>query len=524
MSLFRDLPIQRKLILAILGTTTVALVLACAVSILYERRSFRRSLVEEMGAHANVVATNSTAALGFDNQSDATEILQSLKAVPEVLVAALYDDSGDLFASYSSDTAILAPQHPPVEPEAFLRDSLRLARPVLVDGKRKGTICLEASLARLNARLFAYAGISAAVLAGALLLASGLSYTVQRAISQPILKLAAAAGHVSEQRDYSIRVQKDSNDELGKLTESFNQMLATVEERAGALQKANESLKHQTAEIVSTAEVLGTSASEILQACTRLTSTASDTAVSLTETSQTVEQVRQTAQVSSEKALHVSESAQLAAAQAERGRSSTQEAVAGMERIEQQMQLIADSMSRLSEQSRLIGTIIASVDDIAAQSNLLAVNAAIEASKAGEHGKGFAVVAQEVRNLAEQSRQATRQIRGILIDIQKASTSAVMSTELGGKMVASGADLSSEAEASIVALARSVADGAQAATQIATSSQQQLVGMDQVAQAMMIIKRAGDQNFDGARSLEAAAQRLDKLGQRLRDLVKQYKT
>ena len=100
--------------------------------------------------------------------------------------------------------------------------------------------------------------------------------------------------------------------------------------------------------------------------------------------------------------------------------------VTGMNQIRRQMEAIASSMMRLSEQSQTIGQIIATVDDLAAQSNLLAVNAAIEAAKAGEHGKGFGVVAQEVKSLAEQSRQATNQVRTILSDIQKATAAAVI--------------------------------------------------------------------------------------------------
>ncbi len=103
----------------------------------------------------------------------------------------------------------------------------------------------------------------------------------------------------------------------------------------------------------------------------------------------------------------------------------------GMNRIREQMEGIAESIVRLSEQSQAIGEIIATVNDLAEQSNLLAVNAAIEAAQAGEQGKGFAVVAQEVRSLAEQSKQATAQVRGILSDIQKATSAAVHGDRTG---------------------------------------------------------------------------------------------
>src|SRR5438128_3440680 len=109
-----------------------------------------------------------------------------------------------------------------------------------------------------------------------------------------------------------------------------------------------------------------------------------------------------------------------------------------MARSREQMNSIAQIMVRLSEQNQAIGQIIATVDDLAQQSNLLAVNASIEAAKAGEEGKGFSVVAQEVKSLAEQSRQATTQVRAILSDIQKATSAAVMATEQGGKVVEAG--------------------------------------------------------------------------------------
>src|SRR4028119_2044466 len=151
-----------------------------------------------------------------------------------------------------------------------------------------------------------------------------------------------------------------------------------------------------------------------------------------------------------------------------------------MKRIRSQMSLLAESMMRLSEQSQTIGEIIATVDDLAQQSNLLAVNAAIEAAKAGEQGKGFAVVAQEVKSLADQSKQSTTQVRTILSDIQKATAAAVMATEQGNKAVEDGVRQSAAAGESIVALGANVTEASQAATQIAASSQQQLVGMEQV--------------------------------------------
>jgi methyl-accepting chemotaxis protein len=190
-----------------------------------------------------------------------------------------------------------------------------------------------------------------------------------------------------------------------------------------------------------------------------------------------------------------------------------------MNRIQEQMESIAESVVRLSEQGQAIGEIIATVNDLAEQSNLLAVNAAIEATRAGEYGKGFAVVAQEVRSLAEQSRDATKQVRTILMEVQKATSAAVIATEQGTKAVAAGLKQATDAGESIGGLTGSVGEAAQAAIQIAASSQQQLVGMDQIATAIANIRQATTQNMAGTRQLEASAQNLQELGGRLKILV-----
>jgi methyl-accepting chemotaxis protein len=264
---------------------------------------------------------------------------------------------------------------------------------------------------------------------------------------------------------------------------------------------------------------LATSSAEILATTTQVAAGATETATAVSETTATVEEVKQTAQLASQKARYVSDSAQKAAQVSLAGRKSVEDAIAGMQRIQEQMESIAESIVQLSEQSQAIGEIIATVNDLAEQSNVLAVNAAIEAAKAGEQGKGFAVVAQEVKSLAEQSKQATTQVRAILGDIQKATSAAVLATEQGHKAVEAGVRQSGNANDAIRQLAESVNEAAQAATQIAASSQQQMVGMDQVALAMDNIKQASVQNVAGTRQAEVAAQGLHELGVTLGALI-----
>ena len=191
--------------------------------------------------------------------------------------------------------------------------------------------------------------------------------------------------------------------------------------------------------------ILSSSAGEIISTVSEFASSASETASAVNETNATVQEVRQTTDLTSQKAKHVFESAQRSVTVAKTGKKSVDDAIGGMQGIQERMGFIADRIVKLSEQSQAIGDIIATVNDLAEQSNLLAVNAAIEAAKAGEHGKGFAVVAQEVKNLATQSKQATAQVRNILGEIQKATTAAVLATEQGSKAVETGVKQSGEA-------------------------------------------------------------------------------
>jgi methyl-accepting chemotaxis protein len=268
---------------------------------------------------------------------------------------------------------------------------------------------------------------------------------------------------------------------------------------------------------------LSSSSAEILATTTQVASSAAETAAAVSETTATVEEVKQTAQHASQKAKHVSDSAQKASNVSQAGRKSVEEALHVMHRISEQMGSIAESIVQLSEQSHAIGQIIATVNDLAEQSNLLAVNAAIEAARAGEQGKSFGVVAHEIRSLAEQSKQATSQVRTILGDIQKATNVAVLATEQGNKAVEAGVKQSAETDEAIRLLSASINEASQAATQIAASSHQQMVGMDQVAVAMNNIKEASEQNVAGTRQAEKAAHALHDMGIRLTALVGESK-
>jgi methyl-accepting chemotaxis protein len=275
-------------------------------------------------------------------------------------------------------------------------------------------------------------------------------------------------------------------------------------------------------EIKSGVEILGTASADILSAVTEISAGAAETATAVTETTTTIEEVRQTAMVSNQKAQSLMESSQKASDSADKGRDSVKKLTSAIQHIDSQMHLISDTVVKLSEQNRAIADITSTVADIADQSNLLAVNAAIEAAKAGEHGRGFTIVAQEIRSLADQSKRATQQVKEILNEINKSVNSTVGVTDQGAKSVDEGIRRVKESGEVIDILADNVEDAVEAAIQISSSTRQQMAGMDQIVPAMENIKRASEQNVTGINHTQDTAQKIHQLGRNLKLILIKY--
>ena len=220
--------------------------------------------------------------------------------------------------------------------------------------------------------------------------------------------------------------------------------------------------------------VLGTSSAEIQTTVAEISTGTTETSAAISETTTTVEEIRQTSQVSNQKAKSMLHSAQKATEIAEQGLESSQHMIDSMAKINNQMKIISQTIQQLSEQNRSIGEITSTVADIADQSNLLAVNAAIEAAKAGEHGRGFAVVAQEIRSLSEQSKKSTAQVKEILNDIQKSVVQAVDVIKEGAISVEEGSRLVLEDREVVEQLSETIEEAMQASLQISSSSEQQM--------------------------------------------------
>jgi methyl-accepting chemotaxis protein len=224
----------------------------------------------------------------------------------------------------------------------------------------------------------------------------------------------------------------------------------------------------------------------------------------------------------SERAKQVAASAEATAVASHAGLQAMENTTKTMESIREQAEAVADNVIHLSDKTQAIGEIIATVNDIANQSHLLALNAAIEAAAAGEHGRSFSVIASEVKNLADQSREATVQVRGILGDIQKGIHRSVMLTEEAVKRAESGKQLATVADRTIRTMTENIQLSVQAFQQIVAGSNQQQIGFSQVMQAVRDIGQASQQSAASTQQLEKSAVNLTSLSGQLQKVVDRY--
>jgi len=249
---FRNLPVSQKLTILSVLTSASALLLACVAFVGYEFWTFRDAMVMKLSTQANIVGYNSSAAIEFNDTRAATEILAAFAAESDVTAAATYNRDGKMFAKYhrrdeklSADPGLPESMSELVDRHQYGRGYLELVRPIVRDGALIGAVAIRADLARLTDRLARYIGIAVLILLFSTMGSILVAQRLQRRISQPILGLVETAKTVSRNQDYSIRAEVTGQDEVGRLIETFNEMLATIQEKNTELKNARDDLEQR---------------------------------------------------------------------------------------------------------------------------------------------------------------------------------------------------------------------------------------------------------------------------------------
>ena len=247
---FRRASIQRKQMLVIMLTSGVALFLACVGFVSYEISTFRTRYVENLSTLARILANNSGAAVQFGVRKDAQDMLALLRLEKNIDAAWILTPDRRVFADYRRDGSGSAPVPPDLEGAGYhiTPGAVQIQRMILLEGGVIGSVCLQANLDALYARLYQYAWIALVVFVTSSFVAFLLSTQLQRVVSGPILELLKTARTVAVEKNYSARAVKHNEDELGQLIDSVNGMLAQIQERDAALQSAHDSLDRRVRE------------------------------------------------------------------------------------------------------------------------------------------------------------------------------------------------------------------------------------------------------------------------------------
>ena len=311
-----------------------------------------------------------------------------------------------------------------------------------------------------------------------------------------------------EKGDLTRSPESEGSDEMGRLAHGLNQIVTRLRTMAAQTRSAAANLNAATVEILASAKEQSAVTGEQVAA--------------YQETSATMHQVSQSGLQITERAKQVTTVAEAVSLANTTGVDAVQKANQTVEAIHEQAEAVAQNIVALSEKTQMVGDILATVNDIAEQSHLLALNAAIEAAAAGEHGRTFSVVAGEIKNLADQSKAATVQVKTILGDIQKEINTSVMLTEEAVKRVDIGRHQADVAASAIRNMTANIDQSVQAFQQIVAGTNQQQIGFENVMQAMKDLSRGSEQAAASTRQTEKSAASLNDVGMQLRLATEGY--
>ena len=330
----------------------------------------------------------------------------------------------------------------------------------------------------------------------------------KKALQKRIATYLELVGDVAN-GDLSGRITVEGDDELAHLGKDLNHMVESLASMTGSVTQSSNS-------ILDTAR-------EVKAAVAAQSSGASQQASAINQTTTTLEEINATAQQNLEKATSLYEVTKLAKAEGNDGLDAVETAIVAMHDIHGNMEDISTHITELNERLQQIEEITNTVDDLAQQSRMLALNASIESAKAGEAGRGFSVVAEEVKELAEQSRQAAAQVKNILTEVSSASSRAVQSVASGNAGADKGAELTERAGLVLQGLNKVINDSAFSSQQIVAAIRQETAGIEQIRIAMQEINTITGQFVTATQQTDDAAEKFTNSAAQLQDMVGHFK-
>ncbi|HJV45145.1 MAG TPA: methyl-accepting chemotaxis protein [Bacillota bacterium] len=343
------------------------------------------------------------------------------------------------------------------------------------------------------------------VLAISLILGLILVFFIIRLITKPIDALILAVDEIS-QGDLTKEINFQVEGELGKLKDSFNRMVISLRSLVTKIREQSEQLAASSEELTASAEQTGKAAEHIATVIEEMAAGSEQQTVNLAQTDQTVHELLTGIQEISQRSIHVSNEANKASEIAFNGNIVITETIQQMNSIQCSVEGMTKSIGELGDFSQNIGKIVDVIGEIANQTNLLALNAAIEAARAGEQGRGFAVVADEVRKLAEQSSQSTKQIGELILEIQQRTKKSIESMETTNKEVTQGMNTVQTAGEAFAKIKQTIDHVASQTLEVSNTVMQLSESEEQVVRSIDQITKIAEDTNSGTQTVAASTE------------------
>ncbi|HIO55665.1 MAG TPA: HAMP domain-containing protein, partial [Candidatus Marinimicrobia bacterium] len=494
----------------------------CIAFTVYDRNTFKENYKKNLSTLANIIGTNNVTALEFDDPDTAKEVLNTLKANTNIVVAALYDAAAmgenayaipTLFTEYTSEAALDqnegAPRRAGSVRQEYTSDNKYLVIVQEIQGDDNailGSILIKAHTKEIGKRITNIFGLSAVILLVSAVVALLIAAYFQGMISRPILHLVDIMHGVTENEDFSLRAEKEDDSELGKLVDGFNVMVAHTDNIIQKIQNAVLDLDNTSTDIV--------------QASQNQASGAAQQSATVSQTVAAVEESAKTSAQISENANEVAELAQSSLDTVQTGQVTVQQVVQAMEIILTSTTESVERISQLEDKAEEITDVLGQIDEIARRTDLIALNANIEAVNAGDQGRGFTVVANEVKRLAEQTITASGQIKNLTKEITSSIGDSVTASQQSTDQVTEGVRLAEETGGHLDKILEMVQKTAEAAVLIDRSTKQQQSASEQVVSAMRDVDGVSKESEADAQKTLTTSEELVQIGQTLQSMLK----
>ncbi|MDX1489855.1 MAG: methyl-accepting chemotaxis protein [Pseudohongiellaceae bacterium] len=502
-----------KILAGVTMTSAFAVVLCSIIFFWMERARLDESTDAHATILAEVIAQNSMGALAFEDDITAQETLGALSLDRNIMGAVLFDQSGAQFASFTTAgvSASSMPSRPRnTELTRHEEGYLDIFKPVTMDGDQIGTLYLRLSLQESEEIVGEFLMSSILVVICMTAIAMGISVLVQRSIVKPINQVVDALRDIAEgDGDLTQRIQVNTDDEVGELARWFNVFV-------GRIHEIIIKFKDSSFNLTSAAEQLSATTNQTASGASRQQIEIDHVASAMAEMASTVEEVARNVGMAAS-------DAQNADAESNKGAEVVAQTMKAITALAHDIEQASEVITQLQQESDNIGSVLDVIRGIAEQTNLLALNAAIEAARAGEQGRGFAVVADEVRTLASRTQASTEEIQDMIQRLQTGARQAVTVMSKGKEQASSSVEQASLAGESLKAITQAVSVIKDMSNQIASASEEQSAVTIEIKQNINNISQVANDTATGSKEISSGSDELARLATQMKSLVGQFK-